>query len=102
MPDHAQFWNPATLQYRFLAEARRLWELELSTEPMRITTLQAAVVLSLVHDANSSDKIGLTYLKQAIQAGHKICLFSQPAPSLDVQEQHVRVVTAWCLFGLQA
>jgi hypothetical protein len=68
--NRAKFWNPQTLGYQFLAEARRLWEFE--TGNVHLTTIQAAMVISIVHGANGSDKIGDSYLKQAVSAAHSI------------------------------
>ncbi|KAF5976055.1 nitrogen assimilation transcription factor nit-4 [Fusarium coicis] len=56
-PDTAsrlEYWNPESLRYRFLAESRRLWELEMEKEP-RITTLQAAMVLNPIQRKAHND-----------------------------------------------
>lgn len=99
MLKRAEFWNARTLGYQFLAEARRLWELEIGDA--RITTIQAAIVLSIVHDANGSDKIGKLYLEQAVSAARGMQLFVLSTQS-DRDSQHVRTFTAWALFGIQA
>ncbi|KAH7205502.1 hypothetical protein BKA60DRAFT_578446 [Fusarium oxysporum] len=100
MSHRSQFWNPRTLGYQFLAEARRLWELEIGNA--RLTTIQAAIVLSLVHDANGSDEVGRSYLAQAVAAAHAMHLFSTPTKNSDDLEYYARAFTAWALFGLQA
>ncbi|KAF5690745.1 NirA-like nitrate assimilation regulatory protein [Fusarium denticulatum] len=100
MSHRSQFWNPRTLGYQFLAEARRLWELEIGNA--RLTTIQAAIVLSIVHDANGSDEVGRSYLTQAVAAAHAIHLFSTPTANSDDVEYNARAFTAWALFGLQA
>jgi hypothetical protein len=100
MMNRAKFWNPQTLGYQFLAEARRLWEFE--TGNVHLTTIQAAMVISIVHGANGSDKIGDSYLKQAVSAAHSIQLFSLPTQAIDHVEYNARAITAWALFGLQA
>lgn len=100
MSHRSQFWNPRTLGYQFLAEARRLWELEIGNA--RLTTIQAAIVLSLVHDANGSDEVGRSYLTQAVAAAHAMHLFSTPAKNSDDLEYYARAFTAWALFGIQA
>ncbi|KAH7195460.1 hypothetical protein DER44DRAFT_830667 [Fusarium oxysporum] len=100
MSHRSQFWNPRTLGYQFLAEARRLWELEIGNA--RLTTIQAAIVLSLVHDANGSDEVGRSYLTQAVAAAHAMHLFSTPTKNSDDLEYYARAFTAWALFGLQA
>lgn len=76
MANRAEFWNPQTLGYRCLGEARRLWELE-AARP-KLTTIQAAIVLSIVYSANSGNEIGKQYLTQAVAAAHKMNLFSHP------------------------
>lgn len=88
------------LGYQFFAEARRLWDLEVGKP--QLTTIQAAIVLSVVYDANGSDKIGNSYLELAINAGRHIQLFNLSKLNEDTSERHVRAVTAWGLFGLQA
>ncbi|EMT74271.1 Nitrogen assimilation transcription factor nirA [Fusarium odoratissimum] len=100
MSHRSQFWNPRTLGYQFLAEARRIWELEIGNA--RLTTIQAAIVLSLVHDANGSDEVGRSYLTQAVAAAHAMHLFSIPTKNSDDLEYYTRAFTAWALFGLQA
>ncbi|KAJ4007727.1 hypothetical protein NW752_010396 [Fusarium irregulare] len=98
--NRAEFWNPQTLGYQFLGEARRLWEFE-AAKP-RLTTIQAAIVLSVVYDANGGDEIGRQYLAQAVAAAHSMHLFSQPTQVDDKVEYNARAITAWSLFGLQA
>ncbi|KAG7405461.1 Nitrogen assimilation transcription factor nirA [Fusarium oxysporum f. sp. rapae] len=100
MSYRSQFWNPRTLGYQFLAEARRLWELEIGNA--RLTTIQAAIVLSIVHDANGSDEVGRSYLTQAVAAAQAMHLFSTPTKNSDDTEHNARAFTAWALFGLQA
>ncbi|KAI1044750.1 hypothetical protein LB505_013535 [Fusarium chuoi] len=99
MSHRSQFWNPRTLGYQFLAEARRLWELEIGNA--RLTTIQAAIILSIVHDANGSDEVGRSYLTQAVAAAHAMHLFSTPTTNSDDVEYNARAFTAWALFGLQ-
>ena len=99
--NRAEFWNPRTLGYQFLAEARRLWDLEVGNT--QITTIQAAVALSLTHDAAGNDKVGAVYLQQAINAAHQMQLFSSTVlEPVDASMQNVRAITAWGLFGIQA
>ncbi|KAF4960323.1 hypothetical protein FGADI_970 [Fusarium gaditjirri] len=95
----SRFWNPQTLGYRCLTEARRLWELEIGHA--QLTTVQAAIVISIVYDANGSDKVGRSYLTQAVAAAHALQLFSSQTNG-DDREFNARAITAWALFGLQA
>ncbi|KAF4344780.1 nitrogen assimilation transcription factor nirA [Fusarium beomiforme] len=100
MDRRSRFWNPQTLGYRFLAEARRLWELEIGQA--HLATIQAAIVLALVYIANGSDEVGRSYLIQAVAAAHAMQLFSIKPKTSDDRDYKARAVTAWGLFGLQA
>ncbi|KAF5559410.1 nitrogen assimilation transcription factor nirA [Fusarium phyllophilum] len=95
----SRFWNPETLGYQCLAEASRLWELEIGHA--QLTTIQAAIVLAIVYDANGRDEEGRAYLAQAVAAAHAMQLLS-PQKNGDDREFNSRAVTAWALFGLQA
>ncbi|KAL2261349.1 hypothetical protein VTK26DRAFT_4346 [Humicola hyalothermophila] len=116
----AEFWNPRTLGYQFFAEAKRLFELEAEIErPLRfphdqdwerkvqeweqrmLTTIQAALLINLIHNLNGSDKIGWRYTKRAIDMGNEIQLWSGPLGSHGPEMQSVRAYTAWGLFGWQ-
>ncbi|KAF5506420.1 Nitrogen assimilation transcription factor nit-4 [Colletotrichum siamense] len=57
--NRVEYWNPDTLGYRFLAEAKRLWELQTS-EP-RVTTIQAGILFSVFHNLCGLDEIGQPY-----------------------------------------
>ncbi|KAF9764439.1 hypothetical protein IL306_002811 [Fusarium sp. DS 682] len=100
MNQRSRFWDPQTLGYQFLAEARRLWELEIGHA--QLTTIQAAIVLSIVYDANGSDEVGMSYLTQAVAAAHAMQLFSAKPKTSDDREYNARAITAWALFGIQA
>ncbi|RKL34074.1 hypothetical protein BFJ72_g9561 [Fusarium proliferatum] len=95
----SRFWDPETLGYQCLAEARRLWELEMGHA--KLTNIQAAIVLAVVYDANGRDEEGRAYLVQAVAAAYAMQLFSSQKNS-DDREFNSRAATAWGLFGLQA
>jgi len=67
-----------------------------------LTTIQAAIVLAVVYDANGADEIGRQYLMQAIAAAHNMHLYSHLTGIDDEVEHNARAITAWSLFGLQA
>ncbi|KAF9771796.1 hypothetical protein IL306_010542 [Fusarium sp. DS 682] len=55
--NRVEYWNPNTLLYRFIAEAKRLWELE-ATVP-RMTTIQAGILFTLAHQLRIFDTVDL-------------------------------------------
>lgn len=97
-PQRAEFWNPANLGYRFLAEARRLWELEAGTP--KLTTIQAAMIFNPVYNMNGSDELGYKYNTMGIAMANELRLFD-PCPMASQREQDARDFTAWWLYGFQ-
>lgn len=114
----AEFWNPKNLGYQFLAEAKRLFETEAELErpfpndpdwerknreweQRRLTTIQAASLLTLIYNLNGSDKIGWRYTIRAVEMGYEIQLFDAPLESLGPEMQCVMTYTAWGLFFWQ-
>lgn len=59
--------------YRFLAEAKRIWELEASRP--RITTIQAGIIFNVIYNLCGLDEIGQAYRVHAISLANKIRLF---------------------------
>jgi len=99
--NRAEYWNPQMLQYRFLAEAKRLWELE-AAQP-RITTVQAGILLNVYYNLCGLDEIGQAYRIQAIALAHKLRLFdssilNQPNDRL----RNGMIFTAWALYSWEA
>lgn len=97
MADRSEYWNPQTLGYKFLAEAKRLWEME-QLENKSLTTLQAALVINLIYVGNSMNKLGITYAIQAVAMAHELEIFG---PLTNVKSQRRRQsysFTAWCLY----
>ncbi|KAL7907447.1 hypothetical protein GGI35DRAFT_456337 [Trichoderma velutinum] len=94
-----QFWNPENIGYRFLAEARRLWELQ--SENADLPTLQAAVIFNGIYVNNGIDKLGLTYLDRAIAIAEHLQLFHDNSNIHDKTLRHARDFTAWCLYKYQ-
>lgn len=50
--------NPFSLSYKFLAEARRLWEIKQGID--KLTTIHASVMLNVTLNLSSVDKVGGT------------------------------------------
>ncbi|KAI8710723.1 Zn(2)-C6 fungal-type domain-containing protein [Fusarium sp. LHS14.1] len=94
----AQFWRPETLGYRFLEEAKRLWELE--SGKIKLTTLHAAMVLHIIYTINGMDQIGISYLLQSVQLAQDLKLL---APEQEKgRKRAARIFTAWALYRWQS
>lgn len=97
-PNRAEFWNPNNRAYRFLAETRRLWELE-AREP-NLMTVQATLILHIVYNMNGTDELGYHYLEQAVEMSDSLDLFKSSAVT-NRKERNARELTAWVLHGWQ-
>ncbi|KAK7736065.1 hypothetical protein SLS63_003586 [Diaporthe eres] len=96
----SELWNPQNIGYRFLVEARRLWELE-DLENPRLTTFQATILLSLAYNSHGMDKIGDIFIRHAVSMARKMSLF-MPNPALkNNRTQRAREFTAWAFFNFQ-
>lgn len=84
--------------YKFLAEAKRLWELEDGRN--RLTTVQAAMLLHVVYCFNGMDKVGISYLVQATAMAHDMQLFEEQG--MKRRTEIARGFTAWSLYRWQA
>ncbi|KAJ8129557.1 hypothetical protein O1611_g4074 [Lasiodiplodia mahajangana] len=94
--DRAEYWNPHTLSYRFLAEAKRIWELECAKP--KITTIQAGVLFNVFHNLCGLDEIGQPYRIQAITLAHNLRLFEKSTECTETErERNGKVYTAWML-----
>lgn len=96
LKNRAEYWNPRTLTYQFIAEAKRLWELE-AHEP-RITTIQAGMLFSVFHNLSGLDEVGQAYRLHAITLVQNIRLFSINA-GLSRRDRLGRAYTAWAFFN---
>ncbi|EMD96008.1 hypothetical protein COCC4DRAFT_122531 [Bipolaris maydis ATCC 48331] len=92
--------HPESLTYKFLAEARRIWDVELTGKP-QITTIQAALVLSMTYAFNSLDELSTFFLEQAVTMGHHMHLFDASNPEEDPKMAEARLFTAWKVFSWQ-
>lgn len=82
-----------------MAEARRLWDLEVGQA--RITTVQAAAIISLHTGEDTLDAVFETYLQQAMRIAQSLGLFGSLAHIPSRSRRKVYTVTAWGLYGYQ-
>ena len=101
IPNRVGIWNPHNLGYRFLAEAKRLWELD-QDQSSKLTTVQASCIIHLTCNLDGIDRIGLKYLTHAVEMAKRMNVFSRVNGTHDSELQHAREFTAWALFNWQA
>ena len=90
-------WDTESLCYRFFAETKRLWELEMGES--KLTTCQAALVMNSIYNMDGLDQIGNVYMVQAAKIAYNLDLFgANGLGEMDVAKQF----TAWCLFSWQS
>ncbi|KAH8657914.1 putative C6 transcription factor [Xylariales sp. PMI_506] len=99
--DRAEYWNPHTLVYHFQAESRRLWDLQ-ATGPPLITTLQAAIVLNLIRNMSSLDKLGRPFGVQAVTLAHELRLYDEPRADQSQRTRDGWAFTAWTLYNFES
>ncbi|KAI0573231.1 hypothetical protein TUN199_07659 [Pyrenophora tritici-repentis] len=92
--NRTRFWDPDSLAYRFLAEAKRLWELE-DREPT-LTTIQAGCLINATMNDFGHDKPGFAYTLKALSMAQKMGLFVAPWTA-DNKFEHAKAFTAWAL-----
>jgi hypothetical protein len=100
LPGRSEYWNPQNLAYRFLAEAKRLWELE-ATEPC-LTTIHAGVILNVFHNLSGLDAIGQVYRLNSVSLARRLRLFDEHIPGQSKRIRDGRLYTAWALFSWEA
>lgn len=93
-------WDAQSLCYRFFAEAKRLWELEIGQS--KLTTLQAALVMNTVYNMDGLDQIGNIYMVEAAKIAHSLNLFGPQESYARTDMFTARQFTAWGLFSWQA
>ncbi|KAF4488005.1 Nitrogen assimilation transcription factor nit-4 [Fusarium agapanthi] len=71
--NRVEYWNPNTLAYRFIAEAKRLWELEASIP--RMTTIQTGILFSVFHNLYGLDEVGKPYRVHAVALANQLRIF---------------------------
>ncbi|KAF4470200.1 Zn(2)-C6 fungal-type DNA-binding domain [Fusarium albosuccineum] len=100
IPDRAKFWDPDNLAYRFLAEAKRLWELQVGRSSL--TSIQAAILLNTISNSDGMDKIGRMYMLQAVAMANDIGLFGSHAEIKGNKMRRARAFTAWGVMAWDA
>lgn len=99
----ARFWDPHTLVYRFMAEAKRLWEFELHETTMSLTILQATVLLCILYNQFGMDKVGQPYMFEALRIAQCLGIFTDsPDVGEDSRSRDAATFTAWALYAWQA
>lgn len=85
--------------YRFLAEAKRLWELE-APKP-RITTIQAGIILTVIHNLCGLDEIGQAYRMHGLALAHELHLFDGTRNRYEHSDRlwDGRAYAAWTLYN---
>ncbi|KXX83211.1 Nitrogen assimilation transcription factor nirA [Madurella mycetomatis] len=99
-PQRVEFWVPHSLSYTFMAEAKRAWRLEMMGKP-KLTTIWAALVISLRYGADGADKLGIPFVQKASEMAHEMGLFTQQEKG-DTRVSIARAFTAWSLFSWQS
>jgi hypothetical protein len=87
------------LGYLFLAETKRLWELEQHKEDL--TIVHTSMALHTIYTVNGMDQVGLAYLMHAVNLAKKLGIFS-PSEGEGGRYQRASDFTAWALFRGQA
>ncbi|KAF4902476.1 Nitrogen assimilation transcription factor nirA [Colletotrichum fructicola] len=95
--NRVEYWNPNTLGYRFLAEAKRLWELQAS-EP-RLTTIQAGILFSVFHNLCGLDELGQPYRIHSVTLARRLRLFSKSSCGNNDSKRKGWAYTAWALYN---
>ncbi|KAM0321341.1 hypothetical protein ACHAQA_010170 [Verticillium albo-atrum] len=96
-----RFWGPKKLTYQFMAEARRLWEIEMKSGEDRITTVQASMVLCAGYSTTGLDQLGADYLVQGTRMAERMQIFGSLDHVKNPFRCKVHAMTAWALFGYQ-
>ncbi|KAI1064165.1 hypothetical protein LB506_007927 [Fusarium annulatum] len=94
-------WLFDSLTYRFMAEARQLWDIE-SCKDISIPTIQAAMIISYTTTNNGMDQVGSLYLTRALEMSKALDLFGPTTHPGDPDLDKARVFTAWALYSWQA
>jgi hypothetical protein len=102
MQNRAEFWNPRTFSYVFMAETRRLWELDQSRATCALPSAQAATILGRIFFANGMDKMGWIMWSHALALANQLELFATKPEYKSQKERVSRTITAWGIFSQQA
>ena len=83
--------------YRFLAEVKRIWELE-ATKP-RLTTIQAGIILNIFHNLSGLDEVGKAYRIHAVALAHQLRLFDGAIDRESARIRNCLAYTVWALYS---
>ncbi|TQV99012.1 C6 transcription factor [Cordyceps javanica] len=96
MSNRNQFWDPETLSFQFIAEGKRLWDMEAGTA--RLTTVHAGLLLYLAHALCGKDGVGKSYLIQSVAIAESLGIFKRDGGRVGDRAQDARDFTAWAMF----
>ncbi|KAF5665624.1 nitrate assimilation regulatory nirA [Fusarium denticulatum] len=96
----AAYWNPNSIGYKFLEEARRLWIVAV-THNRSLTTLQAALVLNTIVNMFDMDHLSSAFLVHSIEIAHELELFEPTTYIMNKKLRNSHDLTAWSLFHWQ-
>lgn len=74
-----------------------MWDIEIGGEP-KLTTIQAALILTLRYGADGADTIGLQFLLKAMELAQKMELFTRLEKG-NSRLSLCRAFTAWSVFS---
>ncbi|RKL38961.1 hypothetical protein BFJ72_g7091 [Fusarium proliferatum] len=95
--NRVEYWNPNTLAYRFIAEAKRLWELEASIP--RMTTIQAGILFSVFHNLCGLDEVGKPYRVHAVALANQLRIFDTIDIAKSKRIQRGTENLAWAMYN---
>ncbi|KAF5000287.1 hypothetical protein FGRMN_1919 [Fusarium graminum] len=98
--NRVKYWDPTSLMYRFIAEAKRLWELEVTVA--RITTIQAGILFCVFHNLCGLDEIGQTYRLKTMSLANQLRIFDCAIEGQSERLQRGREFTAWAVYNWEA
>lgn len=99
LSDRSKYWLPDNLTYKFTAEAKRLWDLETASGRRRLTTVQAAQILSSIMDFDGINALGRIYTDQGLTMANDLGLFELSQEDTNDQIRKARTWTAWSLYA---
>jgi len=101
-PRRAQYWNPNTLGYRFLAEARRLWDIEFLATTPTLPSFQGGILLYLLYMLYGMDKIAFSFRQELYRCIRTLNLDARMIPGENYRYRRSRGVSVWFWFWMQS
>ncbi|EOA89630.1 uncharacterized protein SETTUDRAFT_103856 [Exserohilum turcica Et28A] len=96
-----RYWEPDGLGYRFLAEAKRIWEMQtINRKNRNLASVQAALVINIIYNIYGLDKLGTPFGLQGLAIALDLRLFDGNADVKSERVRNARNFTAWCLFNI--